>query len=358
MNSVVCLARTFDHFVFSNMISGASIGTFTRAAGQDWRSIPVGWTVMEELSTCTSDYTARNGETLTGTLTHPVKISIAAGATVWLNGVTIVNNSGVEQTWAGLTCLGDATINLVDGTTNTVHGFYKTCPGIYCPKDYTLTINGNTGSLTASCYDVDKEAASGIGSGSRTGYYHCGNIVINGGHITAIGSMNAAGIGSAMDGTCGNITINGGNVEATGGDYCPGIGSGHSTSTCGDILIAGGTVLATGGDYAPGIGSGVTDGIISYTSICGTVTITADITSVTAIRGTDSPDVIGTACEMTHSDTSRCGVIKFGSQSMYDGSEWTNPPTSGSDYGGLRIAISKTKKDNDTWTLIPTPVTP
>ena len=357
LNNVVCLARSMGP-LDGRMLSGtATSGTFVRAAGQNWSSIPAGWTVMEELSTCTSDYTARNGETLTGTLTHPVKISIAAGASVWLSGVTIVNTSGVEKTWAGLTCLGDATINLVDGTTNTVHGFSLTCPGIYWPKDKTLTINGNTGTLTASCYDVYYEAAAGIGSGKMGDVQRCGNIVINGGHITAIGSMNAAGIGSTMSGTCGNITINGGYVEACGGENCPGIGSGHSTSTCGDILITGGTVIATGGYYAPGIGSGLTEGPSSEKSICGTVTITADITSVTAIRGTDSPDVIGTACEMTHSDTSRCGVIKFGSQSMYDGSEWT-PPTSGSDYGGLHIVISRTNEDNDTWTLTPTPVTP
>lgn len=84
-------------------------------------------------------------------------------------------------------------------------------------------------------------------------------------------------------------------------------------------------------------------------SICGTVTITTGITSVTAIRGTESPDVIGTAYEQ--GGDSQCGIITFGSQPMYDGSAWTITPTSGSDYGGLHIVISRTNEDNDTWTL-------
>ena len=318
---------------------------------------------MSKLITLTSetgDVTLNDGDILTGTGGADTHVTIADGATIWLNGVTIVNTSGVGKIWSGLTCAGDATINLVDGTTNTVHGFYATCPGIYWPKDYTLTINGDTGSLTASCYDVYTEAATGIGSGDYSGYRSCGNIIINGGHITAIGSTNAAGIGSAMYCTCGDITINDGYVEASSWGDCPGIGSGcsfGSVTRCGDILIAGGTVIATGGCYAPGIGSGLTEGVSSsYKSICGTVTITAGITSVTAIRGGESPDVIGTARELSHNDTSLCGVITFGSQPMYDGSVWTTTPTNGSDYSGLHLVISRTNEDNDTWTL--TPVAP
>ena len=317
----------------------------TRAAGS-----------LITLTAGTGDVTLNDNDVLTGTGGADTHVTIADGATIWLNGVTIVNTSGVEKKWAGLTCEGDATINLVDGTTNTVHGFYVTCPGIYWPKNKTLTINGDTGALTASCYDVDSECAAGIGTGNTNGYSHCGNIVINGGHITAIGSINAAGIGSALYGTCGDITINGGYVEASSWANCPGIGSGLSQSTCGNILIAGGTVIATGGWYSPGIGSGVAEGAAKYKSICGDITITAGITSVTAIRGGESPDVIGTANELSHNDTSLCGVITFGSQPMYDGSVWTTTPTNGSDYGGLHIVISRTNEDNDTWTL--TPATP
>lgn len=331
---------------------------------EETHDIPLGERILEEkiynvtrglvtLTDETGEVTLKNNDILTGTGGANTHVTIADGATIWLNGVTLVNTSGTANNWAGLTCAGDATINLVDGTTNTVHGFHSRYPGIEWPKNKTLTIDGDTGSLTASCYDVDTEAAAGIGSGTAFGHSQCGNIVINGGHITAIGSLNAAGIGSAAGGSCGDITINGGYVEASSGENCPGIGSGSvgsgGTTSCGDIRIAGGTVIATGGYGAPGIGSGLTEGKKAK-SICGTVTITSSITSVTAIRGADSPDVIGTADEQ--GGDSQCGAIIFGSLQMYDGSAWTiTPITSNSDYGGLHIVISKTNLDNDTWTL-------
>jgi hypothetical protein len=49
---------------------------------------------LTDLSTITSNYTAKNGEILTGTLGSNVKISIANGATVTLDGVTI---NGVDH---------------------------------------------------------------------------------------------------------------------------------------------------------------------------------------------------------------------------------------------------------------------
>jgi len=71
-----------------------------------------------------------------------VKISIAAGATVTLSGVTINGTNSVSCWWAGLNCLGDATIILADGTTNSVKGFYENYPGIHVPSGKTLTIQG------------------------------------------------------------------------------------------------------------------------------------------------------------------------------------------------------------------------
>ena len=49
-----------------------------------------------------------------------------------------------DYSWAGITCLGDATIILKDGTTNTVKGFDANYPGIYVPSGNTLTIEGET----------------------------------------------------------------------------------------------------------------------------------------------------------------------------------------------------------------------
>ena len=230
------------------------------------------------LSTKDADYTASDGETLTGTLANNVKISIAAGATVILNGVSINANGGwTSGNYAGITCEGDATI-ILSGT-NTVKGFYDEYPGIYVPVGNTVTIKGS-GSLSASSNGY----ASGIGGGFGIS---CGNIEIQGGVITATGGWSGAGIGAGSgigtgESICGTITISGGTVTAIGGDYAAGIGSGYAQtkpSTCGAISISGGTVSATAGLLAAAaIGKGAVDG---GESTCASVTITPDITSLT-----------------------------------------------------------------------------
>ena len=271
-----------------------------------WRMTPA-----TLLSTISSNYTAQNGERLYGKLGSNVKISIADGATVTLKDVTIngVNNPSYE--WAGITCAGDATITL-EGT-NTVKGFQARYPGIYVPEDKTLTIEG-TGSLNAS----STGRSTGIGGGwnmhcgdivinggnitATGGYYNagigggegdeggtvirCGKITINGGTVTATGGRSAAGIGGGYYGASNDITINGGTVTATGGNYAAGIGSGEYGS-CGAITISGGTVTATGGRSAAGIGGGKTNGA------SGTITITSGVTQVTATKGDGAPNSIG-----------------------------------------------------------------
>ena len=51
-------------------------------------------------------------------------------------------------------------------------------------------------------------------------------------------------------------------------------------------------------------------------------------------------------------DSSTCGKIKFGDQTVYDGASWTTDLVNGN-YGGLSLTVSTTTNDNDTWTLIP-----
>lgn len=213
-----------------------------------------------DLSALTGDLTAEDGDVLTGTLdgeSQPYKISIAAGATVTLNDATI---SGVDENaykWAGITCLGDCNIILADGSENVVKGFYYNYPGIYVPENSTLTIDGD-GLLNAS----SNEQGAGIGCGQEMS---CGNIVINGGTITAnaknssVGNWGsfAAGIGGAYGANCGNITINGGSVSAHGGSSGAGIGAGYKGSV-GTITINGGEVIAESRACAPGIGLGYT----------------------------------------------------------------------------------------------------
>ncbi len=239
-----------------------------------------------DLSTLTADYEAKDGEVLTGTLANNVKISIADGATVTINNVTINGTNDSDYEWAGITCLGDATI-ILSGT-NTVKGFYENYPGIQAAAaGKTLIING-TGSLTASSYGY----GAGIGGKSAVA---CGNIEIKGGTITATSGDRGAGIGGGYNASCGNITISGGTVTATGGQHGAGIGGGRrggSTGSCGNILISGGTVTATGGDYAAGIGGG-RGNTNSKLSSCGTITITTGVTKVTATKGDGAPNSIG-----------------------------------------------------------------
>ena len=238
-----------------------------------------------DLSTITTDYVAKNGETLTGTLGSNVKISIADGATVTLNNVTINGTNDSNYEWAGITCLGDATI-ILSGT-NTVNGFYGVYPGIQAAAGKTLTING-AGSLTASSYGK----GAGIGGGNNVA---CGNIEIQGGTITATGGQYGAGIGGGDRADCGNITISGGTVYATGGERGAGIGGGRrgpTSGSCGNIIISGGTVTATGGENAAGIGGGRGYNAGNLSS-CGTITITSGVTKVTATKGDGAPNSIG-----------------------------------------------------------------
>ena len=218
---------------------------------------------ITDLSTINANYTAQNGETLTGTLTSNVKISIAAGATVTLNNVTINGTNDSNYKWAGITCLGDATI-ILSGTNN-VKGFYNEYPGIYVPSDKKLTIQGvsdGNGKLTAS--------SNGYAAGIGAGYAY------------------------AL--SCGDIEIQGGDITATGGSLSAGIGSGNANATCGAITISGGTVEATGGQYGAGIGSG-------FKSACGTINIASTVIKVTATKGTDASYSIGAGVEGT------CGTV-------------------------------------------------
>lgn len=254
------------------------------------------------LATVTSNITVNNGYTLTGTLGANVQISIANGATVTLNNVTINGVDNSSYNWAGITCNDNATIILVGE--NTVKGFYSYRSGIYVPENSTLTIQGS-GSLTAS------SNGNGVGiGGNKSG--SGGNIIIAGGTITATGGNECAGIGGGQGGSCGNISITSGIVIATGGNSASGIGGGQGGS-CGNISITGGTVTATGGNSAPGIGGGgsscninISGGMVTATGGnsapgiggkqsggCGTITIANTVTGVRAVKGGNSPHSIG-----------------------------------------------------------------
>ncbi|HOO07171.1 MAG TPA: hypothetical protein PLH83_11905 [Ruminococcus sp.] len=239
-----------------------------------------------DLSALTENYEAKDGEVLTGELKENVKISVADGAKVTLKDVTINGVHDENYQWAGITCNGDAKL-ILEGT-NTIKGFYWIYPGVYIAPEKTLTIDG-TGSLNASSL-----GGAGIGGGRQI---NCGNITINGGTVIANGGENAAGIGGGSDDSCGNIVINGGTVTASGGVMGAGIGS-PNDSTCGDITINGGTVTAKGGALGAGIGC-------AYYSECGNITIADTVTKVTATKGDDAQNSIGTCS----SSQGYCGTV-------------------------------------------------
>ena len=198
-----------------------------------------------DLSTLTKHYTAQSGDTLTGRLYRDdLSIHIADGATVTLKDVSIENGSYGYPPRYGIYCQGNATL-ILEGT-NVVKGASfqgSRRSGIYVKEGNTLTIMGS-GSLTAQ---GDGGGAPGIGAGYTldriTGMSNtdCGNIVIDGGTVNAIGGDGAPGIGSS-NGTHGNITItnNVSRVAVTAGNYAKySIGSLSYQSDSGTITIGG-----------------------------------------------------------------------------------------------------------------------
>ncbi len=252
--------------------------TITIASGKDLLAgsiTPINVTMIKtqivNLASLGTDYVAQNGDILINTLGENHKISIAAGATVTLDNASI-NAAGTWTTgdYAGITCLGNATIIL--SRTNTVKGFCEDYPGVQAgPTGTTLTIQGS-GSLTASPNNDG-------------------------------GGCYAAGIGCAWGTNCGNIVIEGGTISATGGsEIGAGIGS-TANSTCGNIEIKGGEVTAESVAYSAGIGSSMDGG---YTSSCGNITITSGVTRVTATKGFNAPNSIGAGLDAT------CGTVTIG----------------------------------------------
>ena len=219
----------------------------------------------------------------TGT-TEANSITIAEGSKVTLNGINITKS---------INCTDNATIILADGSTNTV-----TAPsgkaGIKIGDEATETLT------------IDAETE---GTGT----------------LTVQGGNKAAGIGTDYNDegnvTGGNIVINGGTVTAKGGDDGAGIGTGtvnDSDNTCGAITINGGTVTAEGGSNAAGIGTGkATDG----STTCGAITIGAGVKSVTATKGTGSPNSIGKGVK-EGSGNQTCGTITIGGVIYWDGSAY------------------------------------
>lgn len=194
------------------------------------------------LSELTEDYIAQDGDVLTGTTSY--SIQIAADATITLSNVTITN-------WrkSPIQCLGNATINIEDGSVNNLRdsdedsNSYGRPALAFGPSGTTLTINGNTGRLIA----IGGRFSSAIGCRDNRVAY--GGLIINGGVISAHGNSNytsgigAVGADDSHGSYCGDITINGGTINVAASD---GIGIGAAgANSCGAITINGGTITSS-----------------------------------------------------------------------------------------------------------------
>ena len=231
-----------------------------------------------DLSTLAADYEAQNGDVLTGE-TSTYKVTIAAGATVTLDGVNI------SSSLYCIKCAGDATIILKDGSTNTLTGTGNSYPALSIgDANTTLTIQGSTGVLNVTSGNF----CAGIGGGYKN-----------------------------TDKTCGNIRIEGGVITAQGGNNGSGIGSDNAKATCGDIIITGGTITAKGGNYAAGIGTGKSS---SNPAVCGDITIANTVTKVTATKGADAPYSIGKG----NGDKASCGTVTIGSTKYWENNAAVN----------------------------------
>ena len=126
-------------------------------------SATTAWASVVTLNSNTGEVTLQDGDVLTGTGGQNTRVKIAEGATVTLSGVNItaIANISIYQ-WAGITCLGNATIVLAEGTTNSVKGGYLSS-GIYVPDGKTLTLQGS-GTLIAT----GNQHGAGIGSSYQT----------------------------------------------------------------------------------------------------------------------------------------------------------------------------------------------
>lgn len=168
-----------------------------------------------------------------------------------------------------LSALGDVHLILTDGCELTVNG------GLCVNMGHSVTIHAQSedestmGTLTAT-----GSGSAGIGANNE---FTSGDITIDGGNITAIGSGYSAGIGGSYFSPCGNIAIRGGIVNAKSTSSGAGIGGGYYEASFdvehdeweetdvfdffdyghnGTIGITGGIVNAEGNGGGAGIGGG------------------------------------------------------------------------------------------------------
>ncbi|MCR5666233.1 MAG: leucine-rich repeat domain-containing protein [Eubacterium sp.] len=220
-------------------------------------------------------------------------ISVMSGASV--NLTVLGTNTLIGATnEPGIRVQNGASLTITAKSTGTLNAYGKVkgagIGGRYTEGFGDITINGGT--VTA----VGADGGAGIGGGgasttSVSGYKY-GTITINGGTVNASsvkenGGNQGAGIGGGnaviysdgatyVGGGAGNIVINGGKVTAKGGYASAGIGSGaYSASTSDKVTINGGTVTASA-KTGPGIGAGSSGVSVSVDINGGTISASSN----------------------------------------------------------------------------------
>ena len=184
-------------------------------------------------------------KTLSMRATMMMLLAVITSVGVWAEDAISVTSSTTAMTDGTYKVTSNVTISeriQISGTVNLILGEGATLTakdGIEVPTGATLIIDG-AGSLVAKPTTATTYGNGGGKSG--IGGYLFGNIIINGGNITAEGCYGGAGIGGDQNNhnggdttlsNCGDITINGGVVNAKGsssGNYSSaGIGGGIAT---------------------------------------------------------------------------------------------------------------------------------
>ncbi|MDP4092781.1 MAG: S-layer homology domain-containing protein [Bacillota bacterium] len=251
---IVILAMVLSLLIqFHVTVSAAGGGDATTIDVTDTSHMPANVSFSSGVFTISTGSTPTT-ITVTGTGSNTIAVAThVSNLTLILNDVHITSPSDGKSP---IDLIGDAsvTIELANGMSNTLDaGGVSRLAGIHVTSGASLTINGTTGSLTAT----GAEYGAGIGGGFiEPG----GNIVINGGNVTAIG-CNGAGIGGGYSAAGGTTNIAGGTVTARGdggvGMGGAGIGGGGNRGAGGTITISGSAnITATAGYAAAGIGGG------------------------------------------------------------------------------------------------------
>ena len=267
----------------------------------------------------------------------PSATLVTESDTAWDDGWYVAQDSITIH--SRVTVSGDVRLILADGCELTIDG------GIQVAHPNSLTIYGQSegnGELTATALPTDYNA--GIGG---TVYSSTGNIVINGGTVTATGGEQGAGIGDGMADEnmpvkVASITITGGTVTAKGGDQgkdrqsAAGIGGGAKTPG-GKITISGGTVTANGADGASGIGHG------GLGATGGEITISGG--TVTATGGSGNPGISCQDAPENDSPIGEAGWILISGGTVYAS------PKAGEENGSAIRGSFKTGIDGDAFVV-------